>query len=161
MLTVTIICVGKLKEHYLRDACGEYIKRLGAYCKLNIIETEEHRLPDNPSQAQIKQALANEGAAVLSKLPERGALVIPLCVEGEAKSSGELAEIIKNAPLRGKNNIVFIIGGSHGLTGGVKKAGDLCLSISAMTFPHQLARVMLLEQIYRAFGINSGGKYHK
>ncbi len=160
MLSVTIICEGKLKEKYLRDACAEYSKRLNAFCKLNIIELTPKRLSDNPAQGEIEMALANEGKEILSKIPQNS-FVYAMCIEGKQMPSEKLAVSIDACAVTGKSNIVFIIGGSFGLSDEVKKAADYKLSMSEMTFPHQLARVMLLEQIYRAFQISSGGKYHK
>lgn len=160
MIGVTIICEAKLKEKYLRDACDEYIKRLGSYCRLNIIELNPKRLPENPSEAEIANALLAEGKEIIAKIPN-GARVYSMCIEGKQLSSEKLAEQFTSCAVSGVSNIVFIIGSSYGLCDEVKKLSDFRLSMSEMTFPHQLARVMLLEQIYRAFRINSGGKYHK
>ena len=160
MIGITVICVGKLKEKYLRDACAEYSKRLGAYCKLNIIELTPHRLPDNPSENEIAAALEAEGREILTKIPN-GAMVYAMCIEGGQMPSEQLAKRISECSVQGCSNVVFIIGGSFGLDVEIKRKADFKLSMSEMTFPHQLARVMLLEQIYRAFQISSGGKYHK
>ena len=160
MVSVTIICEGKLKEKYLRDACDEYSKRLGAFCKLNIVELTPKRLSDNPTQGEIDNALVSEGKEILSKIPQNS-YVYAMCIEGRQMPSEKLARAMENCAVTGKRNLVFIIGGSFGLSDEVKKAADYKLSMSEMTFPHQLARVMLLEQIYRAFQISSGGKYHK
>lgn len=160
MLNVTLICPGKLKESYLREAVDEYVKRLGAYCKLNIITLTPERLDDSPSELLIKAALEKEAAAILSKIPQN-AFVIALCVEGKMLSSEELSEKLSGVPLSGKSDVYFIIGSSYGLSPGIKERADLRLSFSKMTFPHQLMRVMLLEQLYRAFQISAGGKYHK
>ena len=160
MQTITIICEGKLKEKYLRDACAEYSKRLSAYCKLNIIELNPSRISENPSQGEIDTALENEAKEILSKIPNT-AKVYAMCIEGKQMSSEKLASEISTSAVNGFNNVVFIIGGSHGLSNSVKKRADFRLSMSEMTFPHQLARVMLLEQIYRAYQISNGGKYHK
>ncbi len=160
MLRVTLLCIGNLKERYWRDACAEYEKRLSAFCKLSIIELPEERLPENPSAAQIAQALDAEGKRILSKIPQ-GAALAALCIEGKEMSSPALATTFDKYANDGKSDIVLIIGGSHGLADIVKEKATLRLSMSPMTFPHQLARVMLLEQIYRAFQISSGGKYHK
>jgi 23S rRNA (pseudouridine1915-N3)-methyltransferase len=159
MLHVTIIAVGGLKEKYLADACAEYKKRLSAFCKLEIIEIAEYTLPQEPSAAEIEMALVAEGAAVLAKIKPRAA-VIPLCIEGESLTSPALAKKLEELAA-GTSHIAFIIGGSHGLSEEVKRAGTFRLSMSAMTFPHRLARVMLLEQIYRAFSITRGMRYHK
>lgn len=158
MLTVKLICIGKLKESYLRDAQAEYQKRLGAFCKIEVTELAEYRLPDNPSDAQIEKGLTEEGKAILAKA---SGTLIPMCIEGKMLSSTQLADRISKLALEGESTLSFIIGGSFGLSDEVKSRGSLKLSMSPMTFPHQLARVMLLEQIYRAFQINAGGKYHK
>lgn len=160
MIGVTIICEAKLKEKYLRDACDEYIKRLGAYCRLNIVELTPRRLPENPSEAEIANALEAEGKEIISKIPA-GSAVYAMCIEGKQIPSEQLAQRISECSVRGYSSITFIIGSSYGLSDEVKRAADFRLSMSQMTFPHQLARVMLLEQIYRAFRIASGGKYHK
>ena len=160
MLSVTILCVGKLKERYLTDACSEYGKRLSAFCKLSVVELPEYRLPDNPSEAEILKCIEKEGESILGKIP-KDAYVFPMCIEGKMLTSPQLAEKLREIPLAGKSHVVFIIGGSCGLSDSVKARGDLRLSMSPMTFPHQLARVMLLEQIYRGFMINAGNKYHK
>lgn len=160
MLNINIICIGRLKEKYLSDACAEYQKRLSAYCRLNITEVPSIKLPENPSKAQIQAALADEGARIIEKLPQ-GSRVYSMCIEGEQLSSEELSAEISNAAVKGFSNITFIIGGSFGLSDDVKNSSKKKLSMSRMTFPHQLARVMLLEQLYRAFQISNGGKYHK
>lgn len=160
MLGVTIICEGKLKEKYLRDACEEYQKRLSAFCKLNIIELSPKRLSDTPSQGEIDNALIAEGKEILSKIPSN-AKVYAMCIEGKQLSSQKLAKELELCAVSGFSNAVFIIGGSFGLSDEVKHRADFKLSMSEMTFPHQLARVMLLEQIYRSFNITNGGKYHK
>lgn len=160
MLGVTVIALGKLKEKYLKDAVEEYKKRLSAAVKLNIIELSPAPLPQSPSKKEIENALAAEASSIKAKVPS-GAYKITLCIEGKMLSSEGMAEIFESMPLSGKSEIVFIIGSSFGLDESIKKESDLRLSMSAMTFPHQLARVMLLEQIYRATQINSGGKYHK
>lgn len=158
MLTVNIICIGKLKEAYLRDAQVEYQKRLGAFCKLNIIELNESKLPNDPSDALIQKGMEIEAETILSKLK---GYVVPLCIEGKILSSEELASKMSDISLNGTSEISFIIGGSFGLSDAVKQKADFKLSMSKMTFPHQLARVMLLEQVYRGFQINANGKYHK
>lgn len=160
MINVTILAVGKLKEQYWKDACGEYAKRLKAYCRFSIEEIPEYRLPDSPSSAQIKVGLEKEGEMLLTHIPNH-ACTIALCIEGREIDSPALSEQFSKAAAEGKNNIVFIIGGSFGLADKVKKAADLRLSMSPMTFPHQLARVMLCEQVYRAFSIAANTKYHK
>lgn len=160
MIGVTLITLGKLKEKYLRDACDEYIKRLGTLCKLKIFELDPVKLGDNASPAEIDKALEREGKEILSKIPN-GAKIVAMCIEGKQMPSERLSRFFEEAALSGQGEIVFIIGSSFGLADGVKKRADLRLSMSEMTFPHQLARVMLLEQIYRAFMISNSSKYHK
>lgn len=160
MQSVQLICVGKLKEKFYADACAEYAKRLGAYCKLTVLELPEERLPDKPSQGQIDAALDKEGDRILSKIPA-GSVIIALCVEGKTLSSEELAARMAKWAVQGGSQLVFLIGGSFGLHPKVKERAALRLSMSPMTFPHHLARVMALEQIYRAFKINEGSGYHK
>lgn len=159
-MNVTVIALGKLKEKYLRDAIDEYVKRISAYAKCDIIELNPVRLSDNPSPAEIQNALSKEAEEIKKKIPN-SSYVFSLCIEGKAKSSEDFAKAIKDATLNGKSNIVFIIGSSFGLSPDIKALSDFKLSFSPMTFPHQLMRVMLLEQIYRAFQINTNGKYHK
>lgn len=160
MLNINIICIGKLKENYLRDACAEYEKRLGAFCRLKITELTPAKLPEEPNPSLISAALADEGKRILACVKPNDA-VFTLCIEGKELSSPELAKEIERCAVGGFGSLCFIIGGSHGLAPEVKAASRLKLSMSPMTFPHQLARVMLLEQIYRSFMITSGGKYHK
>ena len=160
MINLTLICIGKLKEKYLRDACDEYKKRLSTLSKLNIIELSPERLSDNPSQKEIDEALKNEGKAIVDKIP-KDAFIVTMCIEGKQFSSPELSQKLEDAAVSGKSNAVFIIGGSFGLSEDVKSKSQLRLSMSKMTFPHQLARVMLLEQLYRGFKINEGSAYHK
>lgn len=160
MISVNIICVGKLKEKYLRDASAEYIKRLTAFCKLNIIEIAPYALPDSPTQAQIDAGLEAEGKQILAKI-QNGAYVYAMCIEGKQRSSEALSAEFDKLSVFGESNLTFVIGGSFGLSDAVKARADARLSMSQMTFPHQLARIMLLEQIYRAFQISTGGKYHK
>lgn len=164
MQRVTLLCVGKLKEKFYAGAAAEYIKRLSRYCKLEIVELPEERLPENPSQAQVDAALAKEAEAIRGKLPP-SSRVIALCVEGRLRSSEELARTMaawSNGSERGlEKRLVFLIGGSFGLHPSIKAEAWAQMSMSPMTFPHHLARVMLLEQIYRAYQINAGTKYHK
>lgn len=160
MININIICIGKLKEDYLRSACAEYEKRLGAFCKLKITELAPARLPENPNDAQIEAALADESERILSKISNSDA-VFALCIEGKELSSENFSKEIEKCAVSGFGSISFVIGGSHGLAPSVKSRAKFRLSMSPMTFPHQLARVMLLEQIYRAFMISNGGKYHK
>jgi len=160
MVQLTLLCIGKLKERFYLDACREYEKRLSGHCKISVIELPEERLPDNPSPAQIDAALSREAETIQSKLP-KGALLAALCVEGFLLSSDELAARLEQYMLTGTSHLVFVIGGSHGLHPHIKQQAALCLSLSPMTFPHHLARVMVLEQLYRAFQINKGTRYHK
>ena len=160
MLNITLLCVGKLKERYWREACEEYEKRLGAFCKFRIIEVAEERLPDNPSAAQITATIEAEGQRLLANI-SRDSAVVALCIEGKEMESSALASYIQRLAVDGTSHITMIIGGSWGLSDAVKHRARLRLSMSPMTFPHQLARVMLLEQLYRAFQITNGGKYHK
>ena len=147
MLSVRLICVGKLGEKFWADAVKEYTKRLGAYCKLEIIELPEQRLPQTPSEGEIAQALEKEAALIESKLLP-GASVIAMCVEGKPMSSEQLADYFGKLTVSGTSKICVLIGGSCGLSERVKKKAALRLSMSPMTFPHHLARVMVLEQIY-------------
>ena len=160
MQKVSVICVGKLKEKFYADAAAEYVKRLSRYCKLNIVELPEERLPDDPSPALIDAALAKEAEAIRAKLPPSSSL-IALCVEGRMRSSEELARLMAAWANRGEKQLVFLIGGSFGLHPSIKAEAWAQLSMSPMTFPHHLARVMLLEQLYRAFKIREGSSYHK
>lgn len=160
MLGVKIVCVGKLREKYFEAAYAEYAKRLGVYCRFETAELIETRLPDNPSLREIGAALEKEAAEILRQIP-RGAYTAALCVEGVRLSSEELAKRMADLAVSGVPRICFIVGGSFGLHESVKNAADLRLSMSPMTFPHHLARVMLAEQIYRALSINEGARYHK
>ena len=160
MLRVYLICVGRLKEHFYQEACQEYAKRLSPLCRLTILELPEERLPASPSQALIDAALSREAAAIRAKIPP-AARVAALCVEGQLRSSEELARMFSDLACCREKSLVFLIGGSYGLDESLKREAQLRLSMSPMTFPHHLARVMLLEQIYRAFQINGGGRYHK
>ena len=159
MLSVKIISVGTLKESYWRDAVAEYSKRLSAYCKLSVIQLKEARIPDSPSEKEIATALESEAEAILGELSPRS-YKIAMCVEGKQLSSEKLARKIEEISVI-SSEICFVIGSSHGLSERVKSACDMRLSVSKMTFPHQLLRVMLLEGIYRAFNIISGTRYHK
>ena len=160
MLKITLITVGRLKEQYLRDAVKEYEKRLSTLCSLKNVEIDAAKLPDNPNESQIQAALENESAKIIASIPS-GAYVIPMCIEGKQIDSVELSTKFQDLAVSGNGNICFIIGGSYGLSDNVKQLANFKLSMSKMTFPHQLARVMLLEQIYRAFKISQGGTYHK
>lgn len=160
MQRVTVLCVGKLKEKFYIDAAAEYVKRLQRHCKLELIELPEQRLPDDPSPAEIQKALRTEGDAIRERLPKGGA-VIALCVEGRPCSSQELSRRMAEFGVQGKTQLTFLIGGSVGLDEDLKRQADWRLSMSPMTFPHHMARIMLLEQIYRAYQIAGGTKYHK
>ena len=160
MLSVHLICVGKLKEKFYREAVDEYVKRLSAYCKLNLLELPEQKLPQNPSQGEISAALEKEAEAIRAKIPPSSS-VVAMCVEGRERSSEELAQMMQSWEQNSSKHLVFVIGGSYGLHPSVKQQAWVKLSMSPMTFPHHLARVMVLEQIYRAFKINEGSSYHK
>lgn len=157
-MTINLIVIGKLKEEYLRSACAEYIKRLARYCTFELHELDECRLGDSPSEKEIASALAKEAEQI--KRFAKG-MIIPMCIEGKQLTSPELSGKITSAGVNGFSTVTFVIGSSYGLAPEIKTMGALKLSMSKMTFPHQLARVMLLEQIYRAFQIAEGGKYHK
>lgn len=158
MMNVNIIALGKLKESWFREACAEYQKRLSAFAKVTIKEPEPEALPQNPSPAQIEKALEKEADAIRSCI--KGGANIAMCIEGKTLSSVQLAEKIENIA-NANSTVNFIIGSSFGLAESFKQSCDFKMSMSPMTFPHSLARVMLLEQIYRAFSINNNGKYHK
>lgn len=160
MLGVRLICVGRLGEKFWTQAVKEYEKRLGAYCKLEIIELPEQRLPQTPSEGEIAQALDREAALIESRIWP-GAAVIAMCVEGKPMSSEQLADYFSRLTVSGTSKICLLIGSSCGLSERVKQRAALRLSMSPMTFPHHLARVMVLEQVYRALNIAAGGKYHK
>lgn len=160
MLGIKLICVGKIKEGHYCDAVAEYEKRLKPYYKFEIEELAEQRTPDAPSAAELDIALAREATEIFAAIP-KGAYVVAMCIEGELLSSEGLSDAIESAATRGASKLCFIIGGSFGLHETIKKAADRRLSMSKMTFPHHLARVVLVEQIYRAAMISSGTKYHK
>lgn len=160
MIKVNVIAVGKLKEKYLRDACDEYIKRLGAFAKVSVVEIGEERCCDNPSASEIEAVKDKEGKRIAAKIP-KSSFVVPLCIEGTQYSSEDFSAKIEEVSLSGVSDITFIIGGSFGLSDEVKSLGKIKLSFGKLTLPHQLMRVVLLEQIYRAFSISNNGKYHK
>ena len=160
MQKVTILCVGKLKEKFYLDAVAEYSKRLQRHCRLEILELPEQRLPDAPAQGEIDAALEREAAAIREKLP-KGCALVAMCIEGQLLSSEDLSRRVMRFSLEGKSHLVFLIGGSFGLHPSLKSQADLRLSMSPMTFPHHLARVMLLEQLYRVYQIQEGTRYHK
>lgn len=159
MLTVQIICIGNLKERYWKDACAEYCKRLSAFCRVQVVELPESRLPESPSEAQIRKAMEEEGERILQKAGN--SVLLPLCIEGTQVDSPGLSSCLEELMVSGVSAVSFVIGGSFGLADEVKRRGRKRLSMSKMTFPHQLARVMLLEQVYRAFMILNHAKYHK
>jgi 23S rRNA (pseudouridine1915-N3)-methyltransferase len=159
MIHLTVITVGNLKESYWRDALAEYEKRLSAFCKPEILQLKEARVSENPSATEISAALSDEGKRILAAIPA-GAYKIALCVEGEQFSSEALAARLERATSE-SGKICLIIGSSHGLSPEVKAACDLRLSVSKLTFPHQMMRVLLLEVLYRSFSIIKGTKYHK
>ena len=157
---IDLICVGTLKEAYLREGVREYQKRLGTLCKLQIVELEEARLAKEPGEREILQALEREGEAILARL-QPDAFKVALCIEGRTLSSEGLSELLATAEVAGKSRFQFVIGGSYGLSETVKRACDRRLSVSPMTFPHQLFRLMWIEQLYRALMIRTGSRYHK
>ena len=160
MFEITLITVGKLKEKFYLSAAAEYEKRLNGYCRFKIIELPESRLPDDPSPAEILAGLEKEAQLILSKIP-KGAWVCTLTPEGKLLSSETLAQKLAEVKLTGKSSACFLIGSSFGIAEQIKQIADLKLSMSPMTFPHHLARIMVLEQLYRAEAIQAGSKYHK
>lgn len=160
MISVDLVYLGNEKEKYYNEAADEYIKRLSAFCSFKQKNIKDERLSNEPSQNEINAALEKESKKIFEALPDKS-YKIAMCVEGKQMSSEELAALFDSLPSRGYSGISFVIGSSCGLSENVKKSCDLRLSVSKMTFPHKLFRVMLLEQIYRAFTINAGSKYHK
>ena len=160
MFEINLICVGKLKEKFYQAAVEEYTKRLGGVCKLKITELPETRLPDSPSNSELNIALEKEAALIREKIP-KGAWFCVFTPEGKLHSSEELAKKFSDLKSSGKSNACFLIGSSYGMATSIKDAADYKLSMSPMTFPHHLARIMVLEQLYRAEMINKGSKYHK
>ncbi|MCI7370075.1 MAG: 23S rRNA (pseudouridine(1915)-N(3))-methyltransferase RlmH [Firmicutes bacterium] len=160
MLNIKLICVGRLRERFYIDAFDEYARRLSAYCKFECVELNEVKLGDKPSDKEIENALVRESAGIEKAIP-KDAYVIAMCVGAKQLKSEELAQKINSLALSGRGKICFIIGGSFGMAESVKKRADMRLGMSAMTFPHHLARVMLTEQIYRSFKIIEGSRYHK
>ena len=159
-MKITLITVGKIKEKYFTDAIAEYAKRLSRYCKLEIIEVADEKTPDNASEGLENQIKEKEGERIISKVPDN-AYVVALAIDGKQLSSQELADKMEKWNVNGVSHLVFIIGGSLGLTHKVLNRADYSLSFSKMTFPHQLMRVILLEQIYRSFRIRNHEPYHK
>ena len=160
MLDITVIAMGKLKERFYLDAAAEYEKRLKGYCQFKLLELPEIRLPDNPSPAEISAGLEKEADLIVAKIP-KGSWLCVLTPEGKLLSSEALASKLKDVKVSGKSSLCFLIGSSFGIAPHLKKAADFKLSMSPMTFPHHLARIMVLEQIYRAEAIQAGSKYHK
>ncbi len=159
-MNITVIAVGKIKERFYTDAIAEYAKRLSRYCKLEIIQVADEKTPDGAGEQLVRQIKEREGERILAQVKE-GAYVIALAVEGRMPDSEQLAAKIERLGIEGRSRIVFIIGGSLGLSEAVMKRADEAVSFSRMTFPHQLMRVILLEQIYRSYRIISGEPYHK
>ena len=160
MFSITLLCMGKCKEKFYIAAAEEYAKRLRGTCEFRLVELPEYRLPENPSEAEIAQGLAREAEAIKKAIP-RGAWFCVLTPEGRQQSSEELANTLRDVKNAGKSAACFLIGSSFGMDPGLKAMADLKLSMSKMTFPHHLARVMVLEQLYRAESIQAGSKYHK
>ena len=159
-MRISIVCVGKVKEKYFTGAIDEYSKRLSRYCKLEIVEVPDEKTPDGASEALNLQIKEKEGRRILDKIPE-DAYVMVLAIEGKQPDSVELSKKIENLGIRGESHIVFVIGGSLGLSSEVMKRANEAISFSRMTFPHQLMRVVLLEQVYRAYRIMNNEPYHK
>ena len=160
MLAVKFICVGRMREKFYIDAFSEYTKRLQSLCKFEIVEPVEQRLSENPSDKEVKAALDKEAQDIMKAIPN-DAYVVAMCVEGKHMPSEGMGELIAARENSGKPKLRFVIGGSFGLADSVKARADMKLSMSKMTFPHHLARVMLIEQLYRGFKINEGSRYHK
>ena len=160
MFDITLIAMGKLKEKFYHTAAEEYCKRLSGYCRFRIIELPEVRLPEDPSAAEINAALEKEAVMIAEKIP-KSAWFCVLTPEGKQLSSEQLSDKLKDVKLSGKSSACFLIGSSFGVASSLKETADFRLSMSAMTFPHHLARIMVLEQIYRAEAIQAGSKYHK
>lgn len=160
MIKINVISLGRLKEKYLREAVEEYSKRISGYAKMSIVELEPEKLSDNPSDSEIEAALKTEADKIMKKI-ESGSFTVAMCIEGKQMTSEAFSDMMSEKINSGTGVFNFIIGSSFGLHSSVKNAANLKLSFSGMTFPHQLFKVMLLEQIYRAFKINEGGRYHK
>jgi 23S rRNA (pseudouridine1915-N3)-methyltransferase len=159
-MLVQILCVGKIKEKYMRDAIAEYQKRLSRFCRFEIIEVDDISIPDKASGAEKEAVLKKEGELLLGKV-KNGAHIICMCVEGKGMPTEEFADMIQKLEIAGSSHICFVIGGSLGLWDELKKKADLRLSLSSMTLTHQMARLFLAEQIYRAYKINRNETYHK
>lgn len=160
MQKVVIISVGRLKEDFFKKAEQEYLKRLNGYCDMSVIEVPQTVLPQNPSDAQVISALEQEAELIINKIP-KNSHIVSMCIEGNQLSSEQMAEMIDDNANIGSGVITFIIGGSFGLSDSIKQKSKTKLSMSKMTFPHRMARIMLLEQIYRGYTIIAGSRYHK
>ena len=160
MFSITLITVGKLTEKFYLSAASEYEKRLKGYCQFQLLELPETRLPEEPSSAQIQAGLEKEAELIISKIP-KGAWFCVFTPEGKLLSSEQLAQKLQDIKLSGKSNVCFLIGSSFGMAQRIKDLADYRLSMSPMTFPHHLARIMVMEQLYRAEAIQAGSKYHK
>ena len=160
MFDITLICMGKLKEKFYLSAAQEYAKRLGGYCAFHLVELPEFRLPEAPSSAEIANGLEKEAELILQKIP-KGAWFCIFTPEGKTLSSEDFAKKLKDVKLSGKSSACFLIGSSFGIAAQIKQRADFMLSMGPMTFPHHLARIMVLEQLYRAEAIQAGSKYHK
>lgn len=159
-MNINFIAMGKLKEAYFREACAEYLKRLGGYANARVIEPDPVNLPQKPSPAQIESALRQEAGKIREQI-KPGSFTVAMCIEGKTLSSEQLAQKLESAAGQGFSTVNFVVGSSFGLDAELKSQADLRLSMSPMTFPHSLARVMLMEQVYRAYSIINNGKYHK
>ncbi|AOA03551.1 MULTISPECIES: 23S rRNA (pseudouridine(1915)-N(3))-methyltransferase RlmH [Carnobacterium] len=159
-MNIKIITVGKLKEKYLKMGIDEYTKRLGAYCKIELIEVPDEKAPEKLSEAEMLQVKEKEGERILAKIPEN-AYVFALAIEGKQRTSEEFSKEIEQLGIQGKSNLVFVIGGSLGLSQAVMKRSNTPISFGKMTLPHQLMRLVLVEQVYRGFRIMKGEPYHK
>ena len=160
MFDITLICMGKLKEKFYLSAAAEYEKRLKGYCSFHLIELPEVRLPENPSPAEISAGLEKEAESILAKIP-KGCWFCVFTPEGKLLSSESLADKMRDVKISGKSSVCFLIGSSFGIAPRIKQMADFKLSMSPMTFPHHLARIMVMEQLYRAEAIQAGSKYHK
>lgn len=159
-MNIKIITVGKLKEKYLKMGIDEYTKRLGAYCKIELIEVPDEKAPEKLSEAEMLQVKEKEGERILTKIPEN-AYVFALAIEGKQRTSEEFSKEMEQLGIQGKSNLVFVIGGSLGLSQAVMKRSNTPISFGKMTLPHQLMRLVLVEQVYRGFRIMKGEPYHK
>ena len=159
-MNINFIAMGKLKEAYFREACAEYLKRLGGYVCARVIEPDPVNLPQKPSQAQIDAALRQEAVKIREQI-KPSSFTVAMCIEGKTLTSEQLAQKLEAAAGQGFSTVNFVVGSSFGLDEGLKSQADMRLSMSPMTFPHSLARVMLMEQVYRAYSIINNGKYHK